>query len=573
MKIKELYIENYRNLSGLTIKFDSNMNFIIGNNGIGKSNLLELIDIIFNRNSFKEKDFFDTELKIEIHMSVILEEYEIGYFDDLFEPQDQNCIKIVILQDKPNSRIEFKHFYTDTPISYSKLRNLPCVYYNSINLADEIDFSKSKNAGKFLNFIIENYIKTNEVKSEDVIKEDKILQITDYMDSCIKNIEVIKNANISSKIDNNAIELLPKLLDLKNDNNISINNMGSGTRYFAFVFFEILSVIVNSLKYSENSVIVTEDGRRILPIIILLDEPEIHLHPFMQRNLIREIKEVITNKNIGFNNIIKGYFNIDLLNGQVIIVTHSNNIISNNYKEYIRMYNESNIVNAVSASEIRIERDSEKHLLRQGREIKESFFAKVVLVYEGISEKGCIESFAKKLGIDLDENDIGVISGDGEGNVKKIKKLLELFNIRTVCVLDRDVYKEKDEQAGILYTIDNDLELDIINKLITNKSTKKTIKIIKEYENKKIENILIQAAQITNAIKKTKETIQIKDYNIKKAIKSNDSSIIKNVLYAWFTNKKDMIRGRIVGEVLELQDIPEIYIKSIRKAKEIADEL
>ena len=573
MKIKELYIENYRNLSGLTIKFDSNMNFIIGNNGIGKSNLLELIDIIFNRNSFKEKDFFDTELKIEIHMSVILEEYEIGYFDDLFEPQDQNCIKIVILQDKPNSRIEFKHFYTDTPISYSKLRNLPCVYYNSINLADEIDFSKSKNAGKFLNFIIENYIKTNEVKSEDVIKEDKILQITDYMDSCIKNIEVIKNANISSKIDNNAIELLPKLLDLKNDNNISINNMGSGTRYFAFVFFEILNVIVNSLKYSENSVIVTEDGRRILPIIILLDEPEIHLHPFMQRNLIREIKEVITNKNIGFNNIIKGYFNIDLLNGQVIIVTHSNNIISNNYKEYIRMYNESNIVNAVSASEIMIERDSEKHLLRQGREIKESFFAKVVLVYEGISEKGCIESFAKKLGIDLDENDIGVISGDGEGNVKKIKKLLELFNIRTVCVLDRDVYKEKDEQAGILYTIDNDLELDIINKLITNKSTKKTIKIIKQYENKKIENILIQAAQITNAIKKTKETIQIKDYNIKEAIKSNDSSIIKNVLYAWFTNKKDMIRGRIVGEVLELQDIPEIYIKSIRKAKEIADEL
>ncbi len=573
MKIKELYIDNYRNLSGLTIKFDSTMNFIIGNNGIGKSNLLELIDIIFNRNSFKEKDFFDIELKIEIHMSVILEEYEIGYFDDLFEPQNQNCIKIIILQDKPNGRIEFKHFYTDTPINYSKLRNLPCVYYNSINLTDEIDFSKNKNAGKFLNFIIENYIKNNDIKSDDVIKSDKILEITDYMDKCIKNIEVIKNANISSKIDNSAIELLPKLLELKNDNNISINNMGSGTRYFAFVFFEILNVIVNNLKYNDNSVIVTEDGKRILPMIILLDEPEIHLHPFMQRNLIREIKEVINNKNIGFNNIIKECFNIDLLNGQVIVVTHSNNIISNNYKEYVRLYNEANIVNAISAIEMIINRDSEKHLLRQGREIKESFFAKVVLVYEGISEKGCIESFANKLKINLDENDIGVISGDGEGNVKKIKELLELFNIKTVCVLDRDVYKEKDEQAGILYTTDSDLELDIINKLIVNKATKKTIKIIKEYENKKIEKVVIQKAQIENAIKKTKETILIKDYSIKEAIKSNDNSIIKNVLYAWFTNKKDMIRGRIVGEVLDLEDIPEIYVKSIIKAKEIADEL
>lgn len=573
MKIKELYIDNYRNLSGLTIKFNSVMNFIIGNNGVGKSNLMELIDAIFNRNSFKEKDFFDIELKIEIHMSVILEEYEIGYFDDLFEPQNPNCIKIIISQDKPNGRIEFKHYYTDTPINYSKLRNLSCVYYNSINLTDEIDFSKNKNAGKFLNFIIEKYIKGNDIKSEDVIKTDKILEITDYMDKCIKNIEVIKNANISSKIDNSAIELLPKLLGLKNDNNISINNMGSGTRYFAFVFFEILNVIVNNLKYNDNSIIVTESDERILPIIILLDEPEIHLHPFMQRNLIREIKEIISNKNMGFNNIIKEWFNIDLLNGQVIVVTHSNNIISNNYKEYVRLYNEGNNVKSISASEVTINIDTEKHLLRQGREIKESFFAKVVLVYEGISEKGCIESFADKLGIDLDANDIGVISGDGAGNVKKIKELLELFNIKTVCVLDRDVYNEEDEKKGILYTTDSDLELDIINKLLVNKATKKTIKIIKEYENKKIEKVVIQKEQIEKAIKRTKEAIEIKNYNIKETIKSQDNSIIKNVLYAWLTNKKDMIRGRIVGEVLSLGDIPEIYIKSITKAKEVADEL
>ena len=220
-----------------------------------------------------------------------------------------------------------------------------------------------------------------------------------------------------------------------------------------------------------------------------------------------------------------------------------------------------------------INRDNEKHLLRQGREIKESFFAKVVLVYEGISEKGCIENFAEKLGINLDENNIGVISGDGAGNVKKIKELLEMFNIETVCVLDRDVYNENDEKKGILYTTDEDLELDIINKLIVNKATKKTIKIIKEYENKKIIKVVIQKEQIKKSINKTKETIEIKNYNIKEAIKSRDSSIIKNVLYAWFTNKKDMIRGRIVGEVLNLEDIPEIYVKSIEKAKEIADEL
>lgn len=573
MRIQEIYIENYRNLSGLTIKFNTVMNFIIGNNGVGKSNLMELIDTLFNKNSFKEKDFFDIKLKIEIQMKVILEEYEIGYFDDLFEPQEPNCIKIVASQEKPDGRIEFKHFYTDTPINYSKLRNLPCIYYNSININDEIDFSKNKNTGKFLNFLIENYIKSNDIKSDDIIKTDKILEITNYMDRCIKNIEIIKNEDISSKIDNDAIELLPKLLGLKNQNNISINNMGSGTRYFAFVFFEILNSIVNNLKYNDNSIITAESGERILPMIVLLDEPEIHLHPFMQRNLIRQIREILNNGNLGFNKIIKEWFNIDLLKGQIIIVTHSNNIISNNYKEYIRLYNEGNTVNAISATEITINNDEEKHLLRQGIEIKESFFAKVVLIYEGISEKGCIKNFSEKLDINLDENNIGVISGDGAGNVKKIKELLEMFNIKTVCVLDRDVYDENDEKKGILYTIDEDLELDIINKLIINKATKKTIKIIKEYENKKIVKIVIQKEQIKKAINKTNESIEIKDYNIKEAIKSQNSSIIKNVLYAWFSKKKDMIRGRILGDVLELEDIPEIYIKSIKRAKEIADEL
>ena len=42
-EIKE--IDNYRNLSGKTIKFDKTMNFLIGENNIGKTNILELLNI------------------------------------------------------------------------------------------------------------------------------------------------------------------------------------------------------------------------------------------------------------------------------------------------------------------------------------------------------------------------------------------------------------------------------------------------------------------------------------------------------------------------------------------------
>ena len=41
----------------------------------------------------------------------------------------------------------------------SKIKNLPFVYYNSVKAPEEMNFKKSKTAGKFLNAIIEKYIK------------------------------------------------------------------------------------------------------------------------------------------------------------------------------------------------------------------------------------------------------------------------------------------------------------------------------------------------------------------------------------------------------------------------------
>ena len=48
MYISEIsLISNYRNLSGLSIKFNKSVNFIIGENNIGKTNILELSILSF----------------------------------------------------------------------------------------------------------------------------------------------------------------------------------------------------------------------------------------------------------------------------------------------------------------------------------------------------------------------------------------------------------------------------------------------------------------------------------------------------------------------------------------------
>ena len=57
MKLKSLYVKKYKNLSPLTIDFEAGngLTMIVGNNGSGKSNVLEAISGIFH-DLFKEKE-------------------------------------------------------------------------------------------------------------------------------------------------------------------------------------------------------------------------------------------------------------------------------------------------------------------------------------------------------------------------------------------------------------------------------------------------------------------------------------------------------------------------------------
>ena len=55
MHIKEIKkIDNYRNLSGQSMIFDNSLNYIIGENNVGKTNILELLNIILSIGKFSE---------------------------------------------------------------------------------------------------------------------------------------------------------------------------------------------------------------------------------------------------------------------------------------------------------------------------------------------------------------------------------------------------------------------------------------------------------------------------------------------------------------------------------------
>jgi DNA replication and repair protein RecF len=53
MYIQELSIKNFRNYNNLNITFSPEVNFIIGNNGVGKTNILEAISVVSNIRTFR----------------------------------------------------------------------------------------------------------------------------------------------------------------------------------------------------------------------------------------------------------------------------------------------------------------------------------------------------------------------------------------------------------------------------------------------------------------------------------------------------------------------------------------
>lgn len=54
MILKNISIRNFRNISELSLSFNNNINFFYGNNGAGKSNILEAIHYLINVKSFRD---------------------------------------------------------------------------------------------------------------------------------------------------------------------------------------------------------------------------------------------------------------------------------------------------------------------------------------------------------------------------------------------------------------------------------------------------------------------------------------------------------------------------------------
>ena len=97
MEIVFIKITNYRNLNGLEVAINKDINFIVGENNIGKSNFQNCLTKILSCKSFQKEDFTDDKESLSVDMTFHLNDEEIGIFDDLVDPTNREMM--VLCQD------------------------------------------------------------------------------------------------------------------------------------------------------------------------------------------------------------------------------------------------------------------------------------------------------------------------------------------------------------------------------------------------------------------------------------------------------------------------------------------
>jgi putative ATP-dependent endonuclease of OLD family len=502
MKLLNLGIKNYRNLDGLSLSFHPQTNFIIGENNVGKSNFLDLLNILFNKSSFEEDDFCDCSRHIEVFLTLGVSEIEIGIFNDLFDPTSNALINIVAVQESVDETIKFKHKESETPIQSSIVKCVNYINYDSLrNPISELNFTKNRGVGKILNHIIIKTLEKSETKDKDIsfLKNEKIDEFLVPINQTIQRIKSFKDFSIQAIKESNPEDLLSKLILLVDDKEQSLSKLGYGVQFFSLITLSILEKVLNLVQRRINKSLVQDisTGEECIPILIGLDEPEIHLNPYIQRALVRYLEKIINNEDQDFKALLKELFLIDRLIGQILIISHSPSILLNSYKQFIRFYKDENgKVGIKSGYEISLDSSIEKQLLKNLPYVKEAFFSRVVILVEG-DELGALHVFSERMGVNLDELGISIIQAGGIKSIPILINLLDEFAIKNLGLMDIDnnnnvIYAHI---KNLFFTQGKDFEEDICDSF----NVKDFIRYLEdESKNENISNFIFGPAKKIN---------------------------------------------------------------------------
>lgn len=570
MRISKLRIENYRNLDGVAISFDEDVTYIVGENNLGKTNVLDLLNTIFNQATIGEEDFADTEKRSGAVVTLKMDEDEIGISGPDIDPTTGNTITVCAFADDPDSRIEFVAEESGEKISPSFMRSVHMFRYStaSFNRGD-LAFDGTRGVGKVLSKGIALYLDREGKEVSDFLDGNELEGLVADLGTIVGDVPILSSYGVRTGVDSSDGGTLGSLVTLLDKRGVHFKKAGVGLQYLAIASLSIIESIMRlSPKRLQESLCSDGDDKRVLHAVLVYDEPEAHLHPYMQRRLSKSLHRICEGEDAKFNALLKEYFGIDSIKAQLIMVTHSPNILARGHKNIVRFGQGEDSPRVMCGKDIDLSDKIEKHLMLNFESIREAFFARSVLAFEGQTESGAIPVFACNLGIDLDDYGVVPIRAGGKENVKPLGDLLDKFKIPNYSIVDRDA-KLPETSGDHITTIERDFEAEVIDSFFASDNQGAFIALLESTSSQRATSIKGNSNALNKASTIYDVCLPDSEYDFQGPEFDGqfaDTPKSRALMYAWLSSNKGVVSGVALAEALGADGVPVCYESIIRKA-------
>jgi len=486
MNIKNITIKNFRNFKDFVIDFSEGFQTIIGENNIGKSNLYWAIRLVldkelsYNSRKLELKDFhgYKKAVSLDDYILISIEFFseKLAHFPTFhaFKTGD-NTARITYVYAHKNKfnedetvpdKIELNDFNwrlfagnqtfdlaeliaKSAQISFRDLEGINLYYINAFRNINADLHGSTKS-------LLSKYCQSREKVEEELASVRTILEKSSndldklpFIPELAKTIQD-KGVNIAgqyfsfpiaisflSDYDVDAWSQLNLFFSPEAGNNIPIHFLGLGQKNILYLSLFVAELENSSQQHEIN--------------ILLIEEPEAHLHPQLQKILFANLNELKTT--------------------QVFMTSHSTHIASDcDYKNLnILFKNKDKEVKSFSPFKDGLLTERENLLLKRYLDAtrSEMFFASAIIYVEGVGEQFIIPAIAKEVyGINLTEHNISLIPIHSRYFDPYLKIVQDTkLEIPTAAIIDGDSAELKDEDETTT-TVENARKLEVANRVV-----------------------------------------------------------------------------------------------------------